>query len=317
MLDLLTVSKVRCDVSNVSHPFNQLLGLNLPDIESKAQWRNWETWRLSVNEIEELIKLDFFSNIPTQIQEIVESYTGSAISASLLAESPTSGIDPFPVSHNSSVGHDGITQQSFWATTDTSIAVTIPQLGTCQVSSIETSNTDIHGISQVSIGQISTNELSQRQVSTSEISTSQIGTSQFSPAQIGSAQVGSSQINIIQASSGEISSTEINTTQNIETGIVVHNVFRSDNTIAHIDPTKISFPSSISPVQLFSSNLSHTNTFLLNTIYSTAQTLWQNTTPINLNFQITNLPNGQLAEATITGYNSKRILLIGMRTALL
>ena len=38
-------------------------------------------------------------------------------------------------------------------------------------------------------------------------------------------------------------------------------------------------------------------------IHSIAQTLWQTTTPINLNFNITNLPTGQLAEATITGYD--------------
>jgi hypothetical protein len=38
--------------------------------------------------------------------------------------------------------------------------------------------------------------------------------------------------------------------------------------------------------------------------YSTAQTLWHTTTPIDLNFVITNLPTGQLAEGTITSYNT-------------
>jgi hypothetical protein len=48
----------------------------------------------------------------------------------------------------------------------------------------------------------------------------------------------------------------------------------------------------------------HDNTSLLTSIYSTAQTLWHTTTPINFNFEITNLPTGQLAEGTITSYNS-------------
>ncbi|MEG4964369.1 DNA/RNA non-specific endonuclease, partial [Microcoleus sp. K4-C2] len=55
------------------HPFNTLLGLNLPDIQNKAAWRNWQTWKLTVNEIEELTDLDFFSNIPDEIEEIIES----------------------------------------------------------------------------------------------------------------------------------------------------------------------------------------------------------------------------------------------------
>ncbi|MEG3967554.1 DNA/RNA non-specific endonuclease [Microcoleus sp. T2B6] len=57
----------------VPHPFNTLLGLSLPDIQNKAAWRNWQTWQLTVNQIEELTELDFFSNIPDEIEEIIES----------------------------------------------------------------------------------------------------------------------------------------------------------------------------------------------------------------------------------------------------
>ena len=57
----------------VPHPFNTLLGLSLPDIQNKAAWRNWQTWKLTVNQIEELTGLDFFSNIPDEIEEVIES----------------------------------------------------------------------------------------------------------------------------------------------------------------------------------------------------------------------------------------------------
>ncbi|MEG3875325.1 DNA/RNA non-specific endonuclease, partial [Microcoleus sp. Z1_B5] len=57
----------------VPHPFNSLLGLSLPDIQNKAAWRNWQTWKLTVNQVEELTGLDFFSNIPDEIEEIIES----------------------------------------------------------------------------------------------------------------------------------------------------------------------------------------------------------------------------------------------------
>jgi DNA/RNA endonuclease G (NUC1) len=58
---------------SVPHPFNALLGLSRPDIPNKAAWRNWQTWKLTVNEIEALTGLDFFSNIPDEIEEIIES----------------------------------------------------------------------------------------------------------------------------------------------------------------------------------------------------------------------------------------------------
>jgi DNA/RNA endonuclease G (NUC1)/6-phosphogluconolactonase (cycloisomerase 2 family) len=66
-------------LSPVIHPFNQLLGGNRPNIENKAQWRNWQTWRLTVNEIEELAQLDFFSNIPQPIQDDIEGNFSSVI----------------------------------------------------------------------------------------------------------------------------------------------------------------------------------------------------------------------------------------------
>jgi endonuclease G len=57
----------------VPHPFNTLLGLSLPEIPNKAAWRNRQTWQLTVNQIEDLTGLDFFSNIPDEIEEIIES----------------------------------------------------------------------------------------------------------------------------------------------------------------------------------------------------------------------------------------------------
>ena len=67
---------------------------------------------------------------------------------------------------------------------------------------------------------------------------------------------------------------------------------------------EVSFPSLVPSQQLFTSNLSHDNTYELNSIYSTARSIWHTNTSINLTFDITNLPTGQLAESTITGYDS-------------
>jgi hypothetical protein len=48
----------------------------------------------------------------------------------------------------------------------------------------------------------------------------------------------------------------------------------------------------------------HDLTSDLDRIYSTARSIWHTNTDLNLNFAITNLPTGQLAEATITGYDN-------------
>jgi hypothetical protein len=197
---------------------------------------------------------------------------GSVISASLLAETPALGIDPVTTSHDSSIWHDGIAQQSFWATTDGSI-MKISQIGTSQVSSIEACNTDIYSITQVSISEISRNKLGACQVGTSETSTSQIGMTEAGIAQIGSAEIGFNQVKKVQTSFSEVGSTQVNTIQDIFGGIapITTIIVNPETTITQIDSTKISLPSSVSAVQLLNSYLSHTNTSSL-TILRTGTT---------------------------------------------
>jgi hypothetical protein len=220
-------------------------------------------------------------------------------------ETSALGIDPVTTSHDSSIWHDGIAQQSFWATTDGSV-MKIPQIGPSQISPIKTSNTDIYSITQVSISEISRNKLGTCQVSTSENSTSQIGTPEASTSQICFTEIGSNQVKKVQAGSSEVGSTQINTIQDIFGGIapIPTIIVNPETAITQIDSTKISLPSSISAVQLLNSHLSHDNTSLLTSIYSTAQSIWHTNTDLNLNFNITNLPTGQLAEATINGYDT-------------
>jgi hypothetical protein len=111
--------------------------------------------------------------------------------------------------------------------------------------------------------------------------------------------------NIIENGSRKINSSQFNSTSLIDPTIITGMIesittqpdIRQDNVL------KGSFPSVVSSQQIFSGNFSHDHASLLNTIYSTAQTLWHIVTPINLTFAITNLPAGQLAEATITGYD--------------
>jgi hypothetical protein len=75
------------------------------------------------------------------------------------------------------------------------------------------------------------------------------------------------------------------------------------------DIWKLSLPSGITSQQFLNSELfsQNSNPQVFN-IESTAANIWSNpfnsTTPIKFNFDITNLPTGQLAEGTITSYNT-------------
>jgi hypothetical protein len=157
---------------------------------------------------------------------------------------------------------------------------------------------------------------------TSENDFSHIGSGEIGSAERGTVEDSSIQNRIgkvteINSSSrevnvGEVSSSKDTTIQGIvstQEGVKIlgqHFLISNPAQIqpAEIQSTKVSLPSLVSSQQLFSGNLSHDNTSLLTSIYSTARSIWHTNKDLNLNFAITNLPTGQLAEATITGYDN-------------
>jgi hypothetical protein len=143
---------------------------------------------------------------------------------------------------------------------------------------------------EVGFGQNGITEINSFKSSTTKVSFTEIGLSQISENYgIGlfqkSTEVGITQLGLSQVSSSKNNSTQISTTQ--------------------INTTEISFSSSIASEQFFSShNTSPTSIYDIN---NTALTLWnsylQTSTPLNLGIEIVDLPSGQLAEASITGFD--------------
>ena len=110
-----------------------------------------------------------------------------------------------------------------------------------------------------------------------------------------STQVSSTQIDTKQTSLRQIDSTEINSTQT--------DVLQLDT--SQVGIIEISFASSISPEQFFSV---HNSTLkITNVLNNSATNIWSNLlqsdTQLDIDFQITDLPKGQLASATITGFD--------------
>jgi hypothetical protein len=211
------------------------------------------------------------------------------------------------VMENSSIVQNNINGGSF--------KIDSSNIGSSSSNDIKKTSLNNFGIQKISPSDISILKLGGIQTSLGQVSPTQIGLGevslpQTSASQIGIAQIGMSQINTSQPSITQISSTEVNTSQIGRDSLEVGFVIRSDiETAANstnisstkIDSTKISFASGISSSQFFSG---HSNTpNLLTNIYSTAQSIWHSNTNLNLNFEITNLPTGQLAEATIKGYD--------------
>ena len=259
--------------------------------------------------------------------------------SSLLAEST---FTPNSTRMNSNVFIDSSIRQNNVA--DISIAYrqspVIPKQFSESSSSFETSR-DQDSItkidtSQFSISQIGVKQNSSFQVGISEIdifpvTTRQVSTSQVSPfeidiisrdiSQAGTSQVGSNQISTFEIGSNEIGSNEIgsletsfiqnrfsqNSSSEISFSKVGLNQISSNQADTFkIDPAEIAFPRTVSLEQFF---FVHETTFeTVNRLNNSATNIWSDLlktkTQLDIDFQVTDLPAGQLAEATITGFGN-------------
>ncbi|MEM8778140.1 MAG: Ig-like domain-containing protein [Cyanobacteria bacterium P01_G01_bin.49] len=181
-----------------------------------------------------------------------------------------------------------------------------------QISIDQNSISEI-GISQIGISQIGTSQNTVVQVGTPKVGIFQIRESQsthhqastkkISPCQVASTQFNSEQISTSQVNSLQIQDCLINpipSTQFDPFHVTIG---------VQIDPSKVTLPSSISSQQFFSSHLSNHDltSNLVSNINNSATNIWSNLlqseTSLDITFQITDLPTGQLGEATITGFD--------------
>ena len=279
----------------------------------------WTDYVVSINDLEDATGYDFLSNIPKEIQESIED-NENYLSASLMAE-----IENF--SSSSTVpGTDFET--SIWHSS-------IPEKNT-----ISLQNVYIPGFNQISPNQIgsaqfSIGQIGSSQTSLAQIGSSQIGSSQTSPFQTGIGevsinQIGVSELGLNQSGTDQISAdqtriAQINPTQMPTIEIGSHQInaskvssFERQTTTKEFNSNKGSFSSSIEFEQFFPSNSSSETTSVLfvhnssseiiNVLNNSATNIWsdllQSPTQLDIDFQITDLPTGQLAEATITSFNN-------------
>ncbi len=190
---------------------------------------------------------------------------------------------------NTSIWHNSIDKNS---SHEIGIAISsISENRLIEVSSFETGFT-----------QVGSTQVGSTQVGSSEISLKQVGSTQVSSTQVGSSEISLPQDGVPQNCTTEICS---NKTLIVNSGIAQIN-FLQANSFPHLSATtkfnfpEISLPSSITFQQFLSSH----NFDLQNKTVPLWTEFLQSPTPFNLKVEITSLPTGQLAEGTITGYDS-------------
>lgn len=308
-----------------SFPHSQVMpDGSVKTISTLAQWQDFNTWKVPYKNIENWTGTKFF-DIPS-------------LSASLLADSKRDGIiaedaglfqlfskkftnrnsvplvDIFPFT----LLDDSLFVEQF---DDFSILTdTVPQTKSSLVNEI----TDRATASEINILENDSNSLKSLEVGFPQVSSSKIGTTEISSEKISSETNSISEITQYNVSTAEVSKTKVRSskdtaiegvvftqggmgrTVNLGEHFFISNVAQVDSSKIHT--TEIPFSSSVSSQQFLSSDFSHNNSpVLVNNINNTATKIWSDLlrteTQLDIDFQITDLPAGQLAEATITGFD--------------
>jgi PKD domain/Bacterial Ig domain len=258
--------------------------------------------------------IDFFSNLPTGTRSTIKnrSYadiynwiTGGVYP--LLAEEATVpsntfntiGIDTFPDTNST-----GLLQHVLKAISTSQI--TLNPDGTTSVISSQEIGVPQISISKNNIFQATSSKVN---VATVNIATktgvSEIRSSQISPININTIKFSSNEIGFTEISIADDTTTKIGTRQINATQIFPSPVPNNNTSEGEISSSSSIEAQNFTVIQPFSIN--HNISSQIQNIELAAISLWQqqlhSTTPIDLNFAITNLPTGQLAEATITGYD--------------
>ena len=312
----IVLEKTGLSVSNISDLAGggivALIAIDVPnDITDPAvNSQDWTQWKQPVDLIESLTGLNFLSGLSDNIENRIEAnkdFHVYAPTAPLQADREsvfTSSQQPI-LFLNLPIGHDGVVNYDAALPTHHEVEkLSTAQVGSGKVDIIRYSpkqlSSDQFGTSKISLGQIGSGQVgifqsgnfenSTSEISFSQVSSSQVGTPESSSNQVSSSQVGFNQIGYRQVRSDQISLTQIDSRK--------LNPVQID--FSQVNSTEISLPSSITLQQLLTSH----NPNLQNTTVPTWTEFLQSPTPFNLKIEIQDLPTGQLAEATITSYDT-------------
>nr|WP_319420106.1 hypothetical protein [Pleurocapsa sp. FMAR1] len=157
--------------------------------------------------------------------------------------------------------------------------------------------------------EISVMEGTSNQASSAEVGITNNSVRDIAAVHENSSQVSTSKINSDHTNFLEISSPQINIPQN--NSLEVDSRVMSGRTVGinQLDSSKVTFPIVVPDQQVFSGDFPNHNSTpeIINVLNNSATNIWsdllQSEASLDIDFQITDLPKGQLAEVTITGFD--------------
>lgn len=286
--------------------------------------------------LEEKTGYNFLSNIPTEIQDVIEKRKVGDIKAKLnVLDTPLASLmtatdeelfssrittsSPLGTFNNISIGHSGAPNQIHTSTDQTAFSMSAFEISISKNSAVQTPNvgsakTTTRGInpvqvasSQISVGEASCINGSSTQTGIPNDCFIQNTISQKNSSHVGSSQIGSHQVNLIKIGSSQVDISQ-NHTVKIDNA---SSIFGGADIFNQLNPSKVTLPSLVSSQQFISSDFPSHN-FTSNLIFSLNQiatNIWCNLlkpeTSFDIDFQIQDLSQGQLAETQITKFDSQ------------
>ncbi len=217
----------------------------------------------------------------------------------------------------SSIGQGSVTEESTFVPSP--LMITSSHIGSSQVNSSHVSSAKI-GTSQIGSDQLSTFKGRATQIGVTETNFSQISKSEIASNKFSSAEGTGTHIIGTEVSPTEVSFGKVDSSNNLSDRIILFPTSSPAQVgINKFNSEEVSLSNSIASEELISSNFHNSTPQIINALNNSATNIWadllQSETQLDIDFQIADLPKGQLAEATITGFedsgvpNAGRILI--------
>jgi large repetitive protein len=303
----------------------------------KFNFNDKEVGLFNIGDLEAKIGYDLFSNISDHIQDAIENQSitdiGSKLnlidnlSSPLLAitdeelysHNTTTPISPLGSFNNSSIGHSGIQNQIVKTTTYRAISDVSPlKIGVIEnsllknninhVSSTEISQGSVH-IAHDASSKIGVVKRASEQVGSTEVGISNDGIGDMALMHKNSSQIGTSKINSNHTNLLEISSSQVDISQDNSFEVDARVMSGRTERVDKLNSSEVALPVVVPNQQFFRSDFPSHNSKpeIINVLNNSATKIWsdllQSETQLDIDFQITDLPKGQLAEGSITGFD--------------
>lgn len=254
---------------------------------------------------------DFLSNVAPSIQDIIENKSQQEIlnwtntndpTTSFLADTTTEVSSLNIISTNTTVGRNSFIKDTVSTITQTEFS-SARKIGIGEVAPIEASFNKI-GVLKNSPSKIDIVKTNLSERSPSKISPRHITIFKITFIYTGADKFSTAQVTFVKPTGIEVGVGEV--------GLMVNNSFVDSIppvSTSAIPASLISFSPSVLSNQFFS--IHDSTPQIINDLNTIATNIWSDLlnpeTPLNITFQVTNLPNGQLAEAQITSFDTSRM----------